>query len=136
MKFNKVILWVMKQTLARKYQHSEVTFQGTLKMGAGHLDRTLVLTYQSLSGNDSHDHDVNSGSNTTELPPRLPNFLKFKSHQQPSNRCVYIFTVMNVLHIHFTLHTCFTFQQLFNDFIFFTTLCDWKTAIFFMYIYI
>jgi hypothetical protein len=59
----------MKRTLAHKYQHSEVTFQGTLKMGAGHLDRTLVLTYQGLSGNYSHDHNVNSGSNTTELHP-------------------------------------------------------------------
>jgi len=38
-------------------------------MGAGHLDRTLVPTYQALSGYDSQDHDLNSGSNIAELPP-------------------------------------------------------------------
>jgi hypothetical protein len=43
----------------------------TLKMGAGHLDRTLVPTYQSLSGYDSQDHVVNSGSNTAELHPHF-----------------------------------------------------------------
>lgn len=66
MKVNKVTLWVMRRTPIHKYQHTEVTFHGTLKMGAGHLHRTLVPTYQTLSDYDSQDHDVNSGSNTAE----------------------------------------------------------------------
>jgi len=37
-------------------------------MGAGHLNTTLVPTYQTLSDYESQDHDVSSGSNTTEPP--------------------------------------------------------------------
>jgi len=49
-----------------------------------------------------------------------PIFLNLKLHQQPSSSSIYIFTLMNALHIHFTFHTCFTFQQLSNDFFFFS----------------
>lgn len=51
------------------FHNHEGYIQGTLKMGAGHLDRTPIPTYQALSGYDSQDHDVNSGSNIAELPP-------------------------------------------------------------------
>jgi hypothetical protein len=47
------------------------TFQNnisaTLEMDA-YLARTLVPTYQTISGYDSQDHNVNSDSSTTELP--------------------------------------------------------------------
>jgi hypothetical protein len=38
-------------------------------MDAQYLARTLVPTYQTVSDYDSQDHNVNSGSSTTELPP-------------------------------------------------------------------